>query len=194
MIRSMLRILISSLFIVALLSPLSERASAQVAKEGQSIALRDGLKAMLQSHGAAKLSKLTVNVDAARAKTMKESFALEDGAGSNTVYKGLDGDDKLIGSVVIVNEQGKEGPLQVLVAMDPAGSVYDIGFTIFGEDKGKPAQTWNFLKQYLGKSSEDALTVGKDIDAVSGATWTSTSVTVAIKKAVVVYKSYVMES
>ncbi|NND72092.1 MAG: FMN-binding protein [Rhodothermales bacterium] len=190
----MLRFLTSFLCIAALLAPMTESASAQVAKEGKSIALRDGLKSMLQAQGAAKLSKVTVNVDADGAKMMKESFSIENGSGSYTVYKGLDADDNLIGSVVMVNEQGKEGPLQVLIAVDPEGSVYDIGFTIFGEDKGKPAQTWNFLKQYLGKSSSDPLTVGKDIDAVSGATWTSTSVTNAIKRGVVVYKSFVMES
>ena len=189
--RRLLSLTLLSLLVAAISVPTT---SAQVAKEGESIALRDGLKAMLQAHGAAKLSKVTVNVDAAGAKSMKDDYGVENGAGSYTVYKGLDGDDNLVGSVIIVNEQGKEGPLQVLVAVNPEGEIYDLGFTIFGEDKGKPAQTWNFLKQYIGKSSGDELTVGKDIDAVSGATWTSTSVTQAVKRAAVIYNSYVKEA
>ncbi len=59
------------------------------------------------------------------------------------------------------------------------------------EDKGKPAMKWNFLKQYVGKSPSDPLTLGKDIDAVSGATWTSTSVTFAVKKAVVIVFNFI---
>ncbi len=158
-------------------------ADAQVAKKNEVISLRDGLKEMLQGHGAASLKKVTITPDEAQLAEMKKRGV--EARGSYTVYQGLDGDGALVGAVFIVDEEGKEGPLQVLVAMNPAGDVYDAGFTVFGEDKGKSAMGWQFLKQFIGKKTADDITVGKDIDGVSGATWTSTSVTLAIKRAIV---------
>jgi Na+-translocating ferredoxin:NAD+ oxidoreductase RnfG subunit len=165
-------------------------ATAQVAKSNKVTSLQNGLKEMLQKEGAKKLKKLTVTVDSDQSAGLKKEFGIE-AAGSYSVYQGLDAEDKPMGSVVIVNEPGKEGPLQVIVAIRPDGQIYDIGFTIFGEDKGKPALSWGYLKQYMGKSHNDPLKLGGDIDGVSGATWTSTSVAAAVKRAVIVYETFV---
>ncbi|WP_456426323.1 FMN-binding protein [Rhodocaloribacter sp.] len=168
-------------------------AWAQVARKSEVVSLRSALKEMLQTEGATRLKKLTVTVDAGQARAVKKQHNV-DVAGSYTVYQGLDDEGNLIGSVVIVNEAGKEGPLQVLVALRPDGAVYDLGFTIFGEDKGKPALSWGYLKQYLGKKPGDPIILGRDIDGVSGATWTSTSVAAAVKTAVLVYDAFVAAS
>ena len=134
-----------------------------------------------------------MTVDAAQAGTLKKQYGVE-ATGTYTIYRGLDAEDEAIGSVVIVNEPGKEGPLQIIVALRPDGEIYDVGFTIFGEDKGKPALSWGNLKQYLGKTLDDQIVLGRDIDGVSGATWTSTLVAAAVKKALVVYNTFVHES
>ena len=158
-------------------------ADAQVAKKNEVISLKEGLKEMLQGHGAASLKKVTITPDEQQLTEIKQRGV--EVRGSYTVYQGLDGDGAIVGTVFIVDEEGKEGPLQVLVAMNPEGDIYDTGFTVFGEDKGKTAMSWQFLKQFLGKKATDDIITGKDIDGVSGATWTSTSVTLAIKRAVV---------
>ena len=163
---------------------------AQVAQKNEVISLRDGLKEMLQSQGAKNLKKLTLNVDADKASEIKEKHKIES-AGSFTVYQGMDGDN-LIGTVVIVNEDGKEGPLQVLVAFTREGSIYDMGFTVFGEDKGKTAMNWSFVKQFIDKKTSDKLVLGDDIDGISGATWTSESVANAVKRASVLYAEFLM--
>ena len=164
-----------------------------IAKKSETVTLKAGLKTMLQAEGAAKLKKLDVNVDAAQAQNLKKAHGI-DAAGRYTVYRGLKADDALVGAVVLVNEQGKEGPLQLLVAFRPEGQIYDIGFTIFGEDKGKSVLSWGYLRQYIDKSITDTLVLGKDIDGVSGATWTSTSVAQAVKKAVVVFHTFVQQT
>jgi Na+-translocating ferredoxin:NAD+ oxidoreductase RnfG subunit len=166
----------------------SGAAFSQVARKNEVISLRDGLKIMLQEHGAASLKKLTVSVDAEKAKELKSRGV--EAEGSYTVYQGLDGDGILVGSVLIINEEGKEGPLQVLVALNPEGAVYDTGFTVFGEDKGKPAMGWQFLRQFQDKGAGDAIALGDDIDGVSGATWTSTSVVSAVNRAVHLYDAF----
>lgn len=164
-----------------------------VAKKGDATTLKDALKEMLQAEGATKMTKVDVTVDASAAATLKEKYSIE-GEGAYSVFKGLDNAGTLIGSVVIVNEQGKEGPLQCLVALRPDGAIYDIGFTIFGEDKGKPANSWSFLKQFMGKTSGDPITLGRDVDGVSGATWTSTSVSNAVKRGAAIYDHYVKDA
>jgi Na+-translocating ferredoxin:NAD+ oxidoreductase RnfG subunit len=176
---------------IALLTAFGGNAAAQqVAKSNKVVSLQNGLKEMLQAEGAKKLKKLTVTVSAEQSDTLSSQFGIET-AGTYSVYRGLDEADAVIGSVVIINEPGKEGPLQVIVAIRPEGEVYDIGFTIFGEDRGKPALSWGYLKQYLGKTNNDPIRLGRDIDGVSGATWTSTSVAAAVKKAVIVFDTFV---
>jgi electron transport complex protein RnfG len=156
----------------------------QVAKAGKVVSLKEGLKVMLQDQGASGLKKLTVNISDDQAKAAGLEMA-----GSYTVYNGLDADGNVIGSVVLINEQGKEGPLQLMIGLRPGGEIYDVGFTLFGEDKGKTANSWGFLKQFIGKDTSNGFTLGKDIDGISGATWTSTSISTAVRKAVVVFGS-----
>ena len=163
-------------------------ATAQVARKNEVVSLRDALKEMLQQEGAASLKKLTLVVDAEKAAALKQRGV--EASGSYTLYQGLTGDGEVVGSVLIVDEEGKEGPLQVLIALRPGGEVYDLGFTVFGEDKGKPALSWAYLKQYVGKTPEDELTLGKDLNAISGATWTSTSVADAVRRGVMLYEVF----
>ena len=148
---------------------------------------------MLQKEGAASLKKLTVNVNEEKAAALKNEHGI-DAQGAYTVYQGLDGDGGVMGMVMIVNEEGKEGPLQVLLAFRPAGEIYDIGFTVFGEDKGKSALSWGFLKQFIDKKPGDAFSLGKDIDGISGATWTSESISKTVKRAVVIYEAFFLSN
>ncbi len=190
---AMAPLLRSAIVLLSLCLTLAGAAGAQVAKKNKVVGLNTGLKEMLQAEGATKLKKRTVTVGADQARTIQQAHGV-DVAGTYTVYQGLDADDNLIGSVVVINQEGKEGPLQLMIALRPDGTLYDIGFTLFGEDKGKPALSWGFLKQYFGKTSRDPLQLGKDIDAVSSATITSTSVTEAVKKVLVVYDTFIREN
>lgn len=166
--------------VILVFASLSIPAFAQpVARGNTVVSQQNGLRRMLQDEGATTLQRLSVNVASGQA------------AGSYTVYKGVNAQNALIGTVVVVNEAGKEGPLQVLVALRPNGNIYDVGFTVFGEDRGRPALRWGFLRQFIGKSSRSAITIGRDIDGVSGATWTSTSVAAAVKRAALVYANHI---
>lgn len=172
------------LLVIALFS--SGLTFGQVAKEADTVSLKDALKMMLQAEGATGLKKLTVNVGGDQAEMLTKEYGIE-AEGSYTVYKGTNSDGSVIGTVLIVNQEGKEGPLQVLVAVRPDGSVYDVGFTVFGEDKGRPALTWSFLRQYMGKKASDKLRLGQNVDGISGATMTSTSITTAVQRGMAVY-------
>ena len=127
-------------------------AEAQLAQKNEVVSLRDGLKEMLQAHGAKSLKKLNVAVDATKAAELKDHGV--EAEGTYTVYQGLAEDGSTTGHVLVISEEGKEGPLQLLVAINPEGEVYDVGFTVFGEDKGKSALSWPFLKQFIDKKNE----------------------------------------
>ena len=172
------------------ISVFSMNALAQVARSNDVISLRDGLKEMLQANGATSLKKLSINVDADHAKTLREQGV--SASGSYTVYQGIGAEGQTIGNVIIVNERGKEGPLQLLVAVNDEGHVYDVGFTLFGEDKGKPALNWPFLRQFLNKAAIDVVTA--DVDGVSGATWTSDSVTSAVQRGAALYALFLADN
>lgn len=159
------------------------------AKEGFSDKVqtsKDILKEFLQKEGAAKLSKVEFTPTDAQKAAIQSCGA--DPKGSFTMYKGLGADGALIGTVLVIDQAGKEGPLQLLMGVKPDGSVYDIAFTVFGEERGKPALSWKYLKQFVGKKASDPIQLGKDVDGVSGASWTSKGVTHAVKKGLCVYQ------
>ena len=164
-------------------------ATAQVARTNEVVSLKVGLKEMLQSHGAKSLKKLSLNVDAEHAEALRAQGV--SASGTYTAYQGIDGEGKVMGTVIIVNERGKEGPLQVLVAMNPAGQLYDVGFTLFGEDKGKPAMNWTFVSQFIDKTYKDLQ--DNEVDGVSGATWTTESVTAAILRGTALYDLFLAD-
>jgi Na+-translocating ferredoxin:NAD+ oxidoreductase RnfG subunit len=58
------------------------------------------------------------------------------------------------------------------------------------EQRGRPIATRRFLDQFLGKTAKSAITIGKDIDAVSGATISSRATAFAVKKVVVLYETF----
>lgn len=82
----------------------------------------------------------------------------------------------------------------MVIAMRPeTGEVYTLGFTVFGEERGKPAASPSFLKQFVGADNKKPFVLGKDVDAVTGATSTSTAVNLAVKSAVKLYHYLVIE-
>lgn len=184
---------ISTILLIVLFSAVSVGTSAaQIARTGEPASLRDALKVMLQEQGAAGLKKLTVNVSGEQSSGLRDTYDV-DTEGTYTVYNGTTSEGGIMGTVLVVNQAGKEGPLQVLVAINPEGTVYDVGFTVFGEDKGKPAMKWTFLKQFLGVKVDHPVEIGEDIDGISGATWTSTSIAIAVKRGLAVFSEFIAD-
>jgi NosR/NirI family transcriptional regulator, nitrous oxide reductase regulator len=79
-------------------------------------------------------------------------------------------------------ERGFDGPIKILVGMDPKGVLTGIIVTQHNEPYGnfsiEPAR---FPAQFRGKSIRDPFKVGGDIDAVSRATITMTSAARAVR-------------
>lgn len=93
------------------------------------------------------------------------------------------------GVALMETQSGKHGPVKYVVALDPEGKVTNVAVMMMAEQRGKPISTRRFLGQFIGKTSENPIMVGKDIDAVSGATISSRVSAFAVHKVVHLYET-----
>lgn len=104
--------------------------------------------------------------------------------GMNALYEAQAGGSP-VGHVAVVTKQGRNGPVEVTLGLDLNRKL--TGISVGGEgfvetpDLGGRAQDPAFTGQFVGKSVP--LVLGQDVDAVSGATITSTAVVDAINLA-----------
>ena len=90
---------------------------------------------------------------------------------------------KVDGYALIDNELGKEEPITFLTALTPQGSVKEVEILAYREAYGGEVRGAKYLKQYRGKKSDDPVRVGQDIVNISGATISSRSVALGVKRA-----------
>lgn len=181
--RSLPKLILSSLLAVALLAPGAAHAE-------ELVSFKDAAKRMLV--GAAKASKLDVT------PTEEEKGKIKAlGVDADATYSFLIGKDASGASVaagIVIDQAGKEGPMRLGIALDPAnGTVREAFIMRFEEERGKPVKEVAFLKQFKGKGPADAIQAGKDIDIVSGASSSSKAVATAVKRAVAGYKVLVLD-
>jgi transcriptional regulator of nitric oxide reductase len=81
-------------------------------------------------------------------------------------------------------ERGFDGPIKMLVGMNPAGEITGVIVTDHREPYGYfSVDLPDWPKQFEGKSIRDAFKVGADVDAISRATITVQSASRAIRNA-----------
>ena len=79
-------------------------------------------------------------------------------------------------------ERGFDGPIKILVGMDPKGVLAGIIVTAHNEPYGSwSIEPPKFAAQFRGKNIRDPFKVGGDIDAVSRATMTVSSAARAVR-------------
>lgn len=103
--------------------------------------------------------------------------------------------DKPVGAVMLAAGTGYGGPVNLLVSIDVNAKVQTVRVGDNKETAGigtKVTQNTSFLAQFINKSPTDKLTVGQDINAVSGATITSRAVTAGVKQALANFQVHLM--
>ncbi|MFZ2631506.1 MAG: FMN-binding protein [Desulfosalsimonadaceae bacterium] len=136
------------------------------------------------------LEKITARLDGTMVFTQEgsESEEVEEQSSVDFLFATKDG--KKYGVAIIDVEPGKWGPVEFIVAMDLQGTVRTVKVMSYEEIRGRPIAETGFMNQYKGKSSKSALTVGKDIIGISGATISSKAATFTVKKAIVMYEEF----
>lgn len=95
---------------------------------------------------------------------------------------------KRASAVLFDSEPGKWGVVGFAIGLDAAtGKVSNMGVTTMSEKRGRPVALKSFLKQFFGKGAADKFEVGKDVNAIAGATVSTKAAAFAARKAAVVY-------
>jgi Na+-translocating ferredoxin:NAD+ oxidoreductase RnfG subunit len=92
-------------------------------------------------------------------------------------------DGALVGFATVRNVKGKDQPITFLVATDSHDALKDIDILVYREPQGGEVAYEPWRKQFRGKTTTAPLVVGKDIRNISGATISSHSVTLGVRKA-----------
>ena len=91
------------------------------------------------------------------------------------LFVGRDGDGNIIGYAALGEAPGYGGPLEVLIGVWPDGAISGVTIVSQRESPGffRLIANNNFMQQFDGSTVRDPLSVGADVDAVSGATISS---------------------
>jgi FMN-binding protein len=89
---------------------------------------------------------------------------------------------QLLGYAFFLDVIGQSLPITFAVGVKPDGTTQDIEVIIYREPYGEEIRERRFRAQFAGKKLQDPLVVGKDIDAISGATISSGSAAYAVRK------------
>jgi len=89
------------------------------------------------------------------------------------------------GYAVVDDEQGLHQPITFATRLSPRGMVERVEIMVYREPRGDEVRDPRFRKQFQGKTSQDPLRPGRDIDAVSGATVSSASLAVGVRRATI---------
>lgn len=124
-------------------------------------------------------------------KLFPSAASFSDKTGSPAHYKafGPGGESDLLGLAYWTTElepleRGFDGPIKMLVGLNPAGEITGVIVTDHREPYGYfSVDLPEWPKQFEGKSIRDAFKVGADVDAISRATITVTSASRAIRNA-----------
>lgn len=90
--------------------------------------------------------------------------------------------DELIGYAFVAKAPSKTDEFDYLILLDKNLIIAKTKILIYREDYGGEIGSKRWLKQFIGKSSTDKLTYEKDIVAISGATISAYSMTVAVNQ------------
>jgi Na+-translocating ferredoxin:NAD+ oxidoreductase RnfG subunit len=93
----------------------------------------------------------------------------------------------LLGVIFLLDVLGQAQPITFAVAVGTDATVHDVRVMVYRESHGDEIEHKRFHKQFYGKTLMDPLALGKDIDAISGATISSRSETFAVKKSLALY-------
>ena len=82
---------------------------------------------------------------------------------------------------------GKHEKITYAVALDAKGAVRAVDILTYQETYGYEVRNANWRAQFVGKTAQDAVQLGKDIRNISGATLSCKHITQGVKRVLAVY-------
>ncbi len=93
------------------------------------------------------------------------------------------------GYAFIDDQMGQHKPITFAVKLSPVGVVLREEVLVYRETHGDEIHSRRFGKQFEGKTIDDPLRPGKDIDTISGATISSRAITIGVRRALVLFEA-----
>lgn len=94
-------------------------------------------------------------------------------------------DNKVVGTVLTHQARGKYGAVQTVAGIGNDGKI--IGVYVQRHREPTNMNNDSFLKQFVGKTADDPITVGEDITPINGYNRSSQAVAFSVKKILVVH-------
>lgn len=102
----------------------------------------------------------------------------------NATYKIYNEEGESLGYVTVESSMGYGGPLQMAVAVDSTGSIFNLAVVNSKETPSYLAKVLDkkFLDKIIGKTYDEEYSLGNGIDGISSATYSSRAIVEASKK------------
>ncbi len=97
-------------------------------------------------------------------------------------YLEVRNDQGLVGVIFILDVVGQSLPIEFAIGVTPEGALKDVEVMVYREPQGEAIEEARFRRQFVGKHLTDPIAIGKDIDAISGATISAHAATYAARK------------
>lgn len=185
---------VRSIFSVRMLAPLV----GAVALFGALVASRPALAyvyftpdALMASFfpAATAVETVTFTPDAAARAQLKAALGYELPRPGYTVRVGK-GADGVLGYAVLDQQVGQHEPIDFGVLLDAAAKVQRVEVLVYREAYGDGVRGEAFRKQFVGMGPLSAMRPGKEIRVVSGATISTRSIAVGVKRATALVAAY----
>ncbi|MCA9528545.1 MAG: FMN-binding protein [Myxococcales bacterium] len=103
-----------------------------------------------------------------------------------TIYYGLDAAGHVTGYAMIGQQLGQHEPITFAVLIDPKGRAERVEVMVYREPYGDEVREQRFCRQFTGKTAADPVRPGDDIVAISGASISSRSLAIGVKRALAI--------
>ncbi len=170
--RTTQRLLVTAVFALVF-------AASDVGADQTFLKEADAPKAMFPT--ATSVERGTLDLTETEVKTLSQTLARRiDSARYPFIAVRKDG--QLLGTIFVLDVVGQSRPITFAVAVTPDGAVTDMEVLVYREPQGEQIQEARFRRQFNGKRLKDPVALGRDIDAISGATISSRAATYAVRK------------
>ena len=123
-----------------------------------------------------------------------QTVPVDDAAGGQatvrpSVNRVTDTAGALLGYTVQMQFVSRSGPFTIVVVTGPEFCVKRAEVLAYGAKRGRDVRLPEFTKQFADKCPKDPIRLGRDIDAITGATLSSRAMTDGVRKALLILKS-----
>lgn len=101
--------------------------------------------------------------------------------------------EKVDGYAIIDDELGQHEQITFAVKLSPQGAVERQEVMVYRESYGEEITDSRFRRQFTGKTAKDPVRAGVDIDVVTGATISSRSMAIGVRRALILLDELVLK-